>query len=36
VSQCLLWLERRIRSGVPLSPRRRRRLRVARLLLEEA
>jgi polar amino acid transport system permease protein len=36
LSQCLLWLERRIRSGVPLSPRRRRRLRVARLLLEEA
>jgi polar amino acid transport system permease protein len=36
VSQCLLWLERRIRSGVPLSPRRRRRLRAARLLLEEA
>jgi polar amino acid transport system permease protein len=34
LSQCLLWLERRIRSGVPLSPRRRRRLREARLLLE--
>lgn len=35
LSQCLLWLERRIRSGVPLSPRRRRRLRAARLLIEE-
>ncbi|HKS46484.1 MAG TPA: amino acid ABC transporter permease [Amycolatopsis sp.] len=35
LSQCLLWLERRIRSGVPLSPRRRRRLRTARLLLAE-
>lgn len=34
LSQCLLWLERRIRSGVPLSPRRRRRLREARILLE--
>jgi His/Glu/Gln/Arg/opine family amino acid ABC transporter permease subunit len=34
VSQCLLWLERRIHSGVPLSLRRRRILREARLLLE--
>lgn len=35
LSQALLWLERRIRSGVPLSFRRRRRLRMARLLLAE-
>jgi polar amino acid transport system permease protein len=35
LSQALLWLERRIRAGVPLSPRRRRRLRMARLLLAE-
>lgn len=35
LSQLLLWLERRIHSGVPLSPRRRRRLRAAKLLLAE-
>ena len=35
LSQSLLWLERRIRSGVPLSPGRRRRLRVARALLAD-
>ncbi len=35
LSQSLLWLERRIRSGVPLSPRRRRRLKIATELLAE-
>ncbi len=35
LSQRLLWLERKIRAGVPLSPRRRRRLRAARVLLAE-
>jgi polar amino acid transport system permease protein len=35
LSQSLLWLERRIRAGVPLSPGRRRRLRVARALLAD-
>lgn len=34
LSQGLLWLERRIHAGVPLSPARRRRLREARKLLE--
>jgi polar amino acid transport system permease protein len=34
LSQGLLWLERRIHAGVPLSPARRRRLRAARKLLE--
>jgi polar amino acid transport system permease protein len=34
LSQALLWLERRIRAGVPLGLRRRRRLRAARALLE--
>ncbi len=33
LSQCLLWLERQIRAGVPLGPRRRRRLRNAAKLL---
>ncbi len=33
LSQLLLLLERKVRSGVPLSPRRRRRLRAARALL---
>ena len=35
LSQGLLWFERQIRAGVPLAPRRRRRLRQARLLLEK-
>jgi polar amino acid transport system permease protein len=34
LSQGLLWFERQIRAGVPLAPRRRRRLRQARILLE--
>jgi len=34
VSQCLLWLERTIQAGVPLSLGRRRRLRLAKALLE--
>jgi polar amino acid transport system permease protein len=33
LSQLLLLLERKVRSGVPLSPWRRRRLRAARALL---
>jgi polar amino acid transport system permease protein len=33
LSQGLLWLERRIRAGVPLSRKRRRRLKAARALL---
>jgi polar amino acid transport system permease protein len=35
LSQGLLWFERQIRAGVPLAPRRRRRLRRARVLLDE-
>jgi polar amino acid transport system permease protein len=35
LSQGLLWFERQIRAGVPLLPRRRRRLRAARALLEK-
>jgi polar amino acid transport system permease protein len=35
LSQLLLLLERKIRAGVPLSPRRRRRLRIARELLAQ-
>jgi polar amino acid transport system permease protein len=35
LSQVLLWLERRIRAGVPLTPRRRRRLAAARRMLAE-
>jgi polar amino acid transport system permease protein len=35
LSQGLLWFERQIRAGVPLLPRRRRRLRAARVLLDE-
>lgn len=35
LSQSLLWLERTIRAGVPLSLGRRRRLRLARTLLEQ-
>jgi polar amino acid transport system permease protein len=34
LSQGLLWFERQIRAGVPFAPRRRRRLRQARALLE--
>jgi His/Glu/Gln/Arg/opine family amino acid ABC transporter permease subunit len=34
VSQCLLWLERSIHAGVPLSLGRRRRIAMARTLLE--
>ncbi|GLZ33755.1 amino acid ABC transporter permease [Lentzea sp. NBRC 105346] len=34
LSQGLLWFERRMHAGVPLSARRRRRLRAARALLE--
>jgi len=33
LSQALLWLERRVRAGAALSPRRHRRLRTARQLL---
>lgn len=33
LSQGLLWLERRVRAGAPLSPRRARRLRKARAML---
>jgi polar amino acid transport system permease protein len=33
LSQALLWLERRVRAGAPLSPRRYRRLRTAKHLL---
>ncbi|MFD3400904.1 amino acid ABC transporter permease [Kribbella sp. NPDC058693] len=36
LSQGLLWLERKIRAGVPLTPRRRRRLKAARAMLEGA
>ena len=35
LSQGLLWFERQIRGGVPLTPNRRRRLRTARALLEK-
>jgi polar amino acid transport system permease protein len=35
LSQGLLWFERQIRAGVPLLPRRRRRLNAARALLEK-
>jgi polar amino acid transport system permease protein len=34
LSQGLLWFERQVRDGVPLVPRRRRRMRQARVLLE--
>ncbi|MFF4357267.1 hypothetical protein [Streptomyces sp. NPDC001604] len=36
LSQLLLLLERKVRAGVPLSPRRRRRVRAARALLAAA
>jgi polar amino acid transport system permease protein len=35
LSQGLLWFERQVAAGVPLVPRRRRRLRAARTLLEK-
>jgi polar amino acid transport system permease protein len=35
LSQGLLWLERRVRAGVPLTPRRRKRLTLARQLLAQ-
>lgn len=35
VSQCLLWIERSIHAGVPLSLGRRRRLKLAKALLAE-
>jgi polar amino acid transport system permease protein len=35
LSQGLLWFERQVSAGVPLVPRRRRRLRAARVLLEK-
>jgi len=35
LSQGLLWLERRVQAGVPLTPRRRRRVAIARELLAE-
>ena len=34
LSQGLLWFERKVRAGVPLLPRRRRRMRTVRVLLE--
>lgn len=34
VSQCLLWLERTIHAGIPLTPGRRRRLRLAKALIQ--
>jgi polar amino acid transport system permease protein len=35
LSQGLLWFERQITAGVPLLPRRRRRMRAVRALLDE-
>jgi polar amino acid transport system permease protein len=35
LSQLLLLLERRVRAGVPLTPRRRRRLKAARALFAQ-
>ena len=35
LSQACCWLERKVRAGVPLMPRRRRRLRAARALLAD-
>jgi len=35
LSQLLLWLERKVRAGVPLLPRRRRRMKAVRALLQE-
>jgi polar amino acid transport system permease protein len=36
LSQLLLWLERRIHEGVPLTPRRRRRMKAIRTALQGA
>ena len=35
LSQALLWFERQVRAGVPLLPRRRRRMRLVRAMLEQ-
>jgi polar amino acid transport system permease protein len=35
LSQILLWLERKVRAGVPLLPRRRRRMKAIEALLQE-
>ena len=35
LSQGLLWLERKVRAGVPLTPRRRRRFKRAAVMLEQ-
>ena len=35
LSQGLLWFERQVRAGVPLLPRRRRRMRLVRAMLEK-
>jgi polar amino acid transport system permease protein len=35
LSQGLLWLERKVRAGIPLTPRRRRRFKRAAVLLEQ-
>ena len=35
LSQGLLWLERKVRGGIPLTPRRRRRFKRAAVLLEQ-
>jgi polar amino acid transport system permease protein len=35
LSQALLWFERQVRAGVPLLPRRRRRMRAVQALLEK-
>jgi polar amino acid transport system permease protein len=35
LSQALLWFERQVRAGVPLLPRRRRRMRGVRAMLRE-
>jgi polar amino acid transport system permease protein len=35
LSQALLWFERQVRGGVPLMPRRRRRMRSVRALLDQ-
>jgi His/Glu/Gln/Arg/opine family amino acid ABC transporter permease subunit len=35
LSQALLWFERQVRAGVPLTPRRRRRMRTVQALLQQ-
>ena len=35
LSQALLWFERQVRAGVPLLPRRRRRMRLVRAMLDQ-